>query len=62
MGLPLLPEGVPCALGPRRWIKDSKLGIFIYLMMEFILKDPALKNSVQGDVLPKDSTIYGDKH
>ena len=31
-------------------------------MMEFILKDPALKNSVQGDIVLKDSTIYGDKH
>ena len=41
-------------------------------MMQFILKDPGLNNSVQGDVIlnkavqkdsvQKDSTIYGDKH
>ena len=72
MGLPPLSEGVAYALGPRWWIKDSTLWIFIYLMMEFILKDPALKNSVQGDValneavqkdsVQKDSTIYGHKH
>ena len=77
MGLPPLSEGLPCALGPWNWIKGSTPWIFTYLMMEFILKDPALKNSVQGevvlneavqkdsvqkDVLLKDSTIYGDRH
>ena len=67
MGLPPLSEGVAHALGPWQWIKDSILWILIYLMMEFILKDPALKNAVQRDVIlkevvQKDSTIYGDKH
>ena len=45
-GLPPLSEGMAHALGPWQWIKDSTLWIFVYLMMEFILKDPALKNSV----------------
>ena len=50
-GLPPLSEGVAPALSPQQWIKDSTLWIYIYLMMEFILKDPALKNSVQGDIM-----------
>ena len=61
-GLPPLSEGMAHALGPWQWIKDSTLWIFIYLMMEFMLKDPELKNSVQGDIILKDSTIYGDMH
>ena len=66
MGLPPLSEGVAHALGPWQQIRHNTLDL-IYLMMEFILKDPALKNSVQRDVVlkevvQKDSTIYGDKH
>ena len=49
-GLPPLTEGVDHVLGPQQWIKDSTLWIFVYLMMEFILKDSALKNSGQKDI------------
>ena len=50
----------------RPTVVDKRLNT-LDLMMEFILKVPALKNSVQRDVILKevvlkDSTIYGDKH
>ena len=66
-GLPPFSKGVACVMGPWWWINDSILWIFVYLMMEFILKDPTLKNSVQGDIILKNavqkgSTLYGDKH
>ena len=54
MGLPPLSEEVVHALGPWQWIKHSTLWIFVYLMMEFILKDPSLKNSVQKEAVQKD--------
>ena len=47
----------------RPMVVDKRLNTldFIYLM-EFILKDPALKTSVEGDIILQVSTIYGDKH